>query len=325
MRSCEQHGWRGVLRLKVAMGTQEKSMHLILHGPDLTSPVTFTSVGIAHGVMHSAPYAALSALISMGGCSTPGVYVLCSDDSVCVGMSQDLTTRRLMQTDAQGAYRHIAVLTSDDAGLDSTDLAWMASALVERAYAVGRSEVTGPATPDLPYISPTRAHELSRFLAEALFILELRGIETFTDRSGENASPDQERRRTATTDVHNLLAFGKRVKRVAVDYVSAHGIPLTRSLNYAVLKEDGTGWWLNPRTSMLDVDWSIILNDTSHFELIVLIVPAKSLRMAQGTKGGLQPRKDKPIYIDLNIATRTYQDMHSGISFSRYIVRHVAY
>ena len=167
---------------------------------------------------------------------------------------------------------------------------------------------------------------LSQYLEEALFLMEFVGIPVFAKKSvGAEAKASRRATRVDVTDVHNRLAFGKRTKTLAVEYATENGATIWKERSYAVLSENGSEFFLNPVRSMLDCNWSIILNDTSRFELLILNVPAGSLRMDEESRQGLVPRRDVPNYIDLHIEAEHLKDRKSGVDFSRYLAWRVGY
>lgn len=90
-------------------------------------------------------------------------------------------------------------------------------------------------------------------------------------------------------------------------------------MSYAVRQAGKSHCWANPQSSLLDDEWSFILNDTQNCEMIVLRIPKGSLVLQTSSKPGLRVRKDKPDLIDIKIDLESLVDMVSKIDFSKYV------
>ena len=76
---------------------------------------------------------------------------------------------------------------------------------------------------------------------------------------------------------------------------------------------------------LLQTDWTILLNDTISNKLILMRVPAETLRVKDQDSDGLKVRTDKPNMIDLRITRETYEEINTGIDFSVYVEQIVKY
>lgn len=123
----------------------------------------------------------------------------------------------------------------------------------------------------------------------------------------------------------DCVSWGTRAKGVAIEYLERRFVPVGSHNNYASLKSDGTEYFLNPQRSRLSVDWTIVLNNTDRHELVVLEVPAGSLRMADGGRGGLMPKSNNASQMDLHLSVDGLKDRRSGVDFSKYLVGRVTY
>ncbi|MBO7674732.1 MAG: hypothetical protein J6S63_06950 [Atopobiaceae bacterium] len=165
------------------------------------------------------------------------------------------------------------------------------------------------------------------YLDKALFLMELVGITAFCEASADVR--EQGTRPSSTridvTDVRNRLAFGKRVKRLAVQYAIDHGAQVTDDNNYAVLKENGEEYYLNPQRSRLSSDWTLVLVDTDKRELVILRILPGSLRMEEDGVRGLAYRRGSRSQIDLHISADGLKDRGSGVDSSKLLVCGVAH
>lgn len=197
------------------------------------------------------------------------------------------------------------------------------STLIEKARFVGRLDCDNWQRGNPVKVDRFREVWLNQYLDEALFLMEFIGIPVFVE--SRNVIRGSDATHIDLTNVHNLLAVGTRTKKLAIDYVTEHGIKVNANATYAVLNKAGTEYFLNPRTTKLNSNWSIVLNDTSKRMLLVLMVPAGSLAMREGARTGLVARRDKPEYIDLHITVECLRDRVSGTDFSGYLTGRIAY
>ena len=162
---------------------------------------------------------------------------------------------------------------------------------------------------------------LGQYLEEALFLLQLIGINVFSDAKTLKAGT-----LIKTLDVKTKLAIGKRAKTDAMKFLAEKGIELKNShTTYAVKSEDKNECLANPQTSMLDKEWDIILNNNLDMELILLHIPAGTFALKKGKKSGLVIRADKPELIDLRMDLETFVERRSGIDFSKYVFKKIKY
>lgn len=306
------------------MGAQAKTINLLLHYGSLQGVVCIEDSGWYSGEMYSAPRESMQKLLATDACGKYGVYLLLSRDRVYVGQSSDLASRLAQHLGGKGWWTSAVVLTTKDNSLIRSDIDWLESALIERARSVGCLDCDNRQRGNPVKVDRFREVWLSQYLNEALFLMEFIGIPVFAagTRTGERARGAA---RIDVTDVRNQLAFGKRMKSLAVQYASEHGARVSGDVSYAVLGESSADFFLNPRVSMLDCAWSIILNDTARNELIVLLVPACSLGVAHDGSQGLALRSNSATMLDLHIHPESLVDRRSGTDFSRFLVARVPY
>lgn len=220
----------------------------------------------------------------------------------------------------------VLILTTKDDSLNHTDIDWLETTLIEQARFIGRLDCDNKQKGNPTKVDRFREVVLSQYLEEALFLMEFVGIPVFAKKTaGSDGAMRGRVTRIDVTDVHNRLAFGKRTKTLAIEYATENGAVVWKKASYAVLSRSGTEFFLNPVRSMLDCDWSIVLNDTSRFELLVLNVPAGSLCMNGESQQGLAARRDVPNYIDLHIDAECLRDRKSGTDFTKFLAWRVGY
>lgn len=305
------------------MEARAKTINLLLYDGSLRGVVSIEDSGWYSGEMYSAPREAVEELLKTGACDKYGVYLLISRDRVYVGQSSDLARRIAEHMSAKEWWESVVILTTKDDSLNHTDIDWLETSLIEKARFIGRLDCDNKQKGNPVKVDRFREVALSQYLEEALFLMEFIGIPVFNKKP--SGAESRKATRIDVTDIHNRLAFGKRTKTLAIEYAMENGAHLRERASYAVLNERGTEFFLNPKGTMLDGDWSIVLNDTSRFELLVLDVPAGSLCMGREGQQGLATRRDKPEYIDLHIETEHLTDRKSGADFSRFLAHRIGY
>ena len=126
-------------------------------------------------------------------------------------------------------------------------------------------------------------------------------------------------------DTRSRLSFGKRMKGEAVQFLKDNGVELGKRVVYAVLKDDGSGFWLNPKTMLLGCDWNAILNDPVRRELMVLAIPSDAVGLKTESSAGLFRCSDRSDLIDLTLNRDTLVDKCSGFDFSPYLLTRLPY
>ena len=303
------------------MGMQAKTVNLLLYDGSLQGVLGIEDSSWNSGEMYSAPREAMRDLLKTDACNRYGVYLLLSRDRVYVGQSSDLSRRLSQHVSGKDWWDSVVILTTKDDSLNHTDIDYLESRLIDRARATGSLDCDNKNRGNPPKADRFRSVFLDQYLEEALFLMEFIGIPVFSDR----AKDDRPRKLVDVTDVGTRLAIGKRVKSLAIGYVREHGVDVGKAASYAVLKGDGSDYWLNPSVTMLAADWHLVLNDTRRRELVVLRVPAHALRMRSEREPGLAARRDKPHYIDLHIRADDLVDRRSGTDFSAFLSGRVAY
>lgn len=307
-------------------GAQVKSINLLLYDGTLRGVVGIEDSSWL-GVMYSAPRGSMDALLGSGACDKCGVYILLAHNRVYVGQSSDLAKRLSRHAAGKDWWESAVVLTTKDDSLDHTDIDWLERTLIERAMSAVDLECENRLRGNPVKVDRFKEAFLMPYLNEALFLMELIGVTAFsTDGRGGSAAQATGRvARVDVTNVHNRLAFGTRAKGIAIEYLEKQSVAVRRHNNYASLKSDGAEYFLNPQRDRLSVDWTIILNDTDRHELVVLEVPAGSLRVAGGSTDGLMLRSGDASQLDLHLSVDGLKDRRSGVDFSKYLVTKVGY
>ena len=111
-------------------------------------------------------------------------------------------------------------------------------------------------------------------------------------------------------------------KRDAINHLKAVHCSLELYVTFASKNETIDTYWANPRFTLLDKDWTLILNDWNLEELHVFRIPAHTIE-----KTRLKPRKDHPekIHLEIQYGDPDFTDKRSGVRFGPYLVTSVKY
>lgn len=296
-----------------------KTINLLLYEGNLSGVISIEDSGWNSGELFSAPRDSVNDLLDTDACKKYGVYLLLSKDMVYVGQSSDLAKRITQHTMGKDWWESVLILTTKDDSLTHSDIDFLESVLIDKARKIGKLDCDNKNKGNRPKVDKFREVYLGQYLDEALFLMQLIGITIFSDvKTRGSALID-------TLDIKTKLALGKRAKSEAISFLNDNGVAIDNKATYSVLSDDKLSFWANPRTKLLNEDWDIILNDTSRMELIIMRVPANSLKLSKDDEVGLFVRTDKTELIDLKIDAQGFVEKRSGIHFGKYIVKRVEY
>lgn len=132
-------------------------------------------------------------------------------------------------------------------------------------------------------------------------------------------------KKTSKTNGVDYVVSTVQGKADAKALLAQNGFFIECECNYAKRQKNRDEYWVNPKISVVDEEWDLILNNQYEHELIYIHIPAKTFAMNKGMQNGFYARKDKPVYIDLNIIVDTLCDRRSGYDFSAYVVKRLKY
>lgn len=301
-----------------------KTINLLLYEGDLGGVISIEDSNWNSGELYSAPRKSVMELIDTGACSKYGVYLLLSKDKVYVGQSSDLAKRITQHTVGKDWWESVVILTTKDDSLNHSDIDYLESVLIEKAFSVNRLDCDNKTKGNPPKVDKFRKVYLGQYLEEALFLMQLIGISVFSEvkkHSPEKAASAL----ISTIDSNTRIALWKRAKAESIQFLKNRGISVGKNVTYAVKQDKKDEFWANPNVSLLDQDWYIVLNNIVSHELIVLLVPAKTLKMNHVGDSGLYSRNDRKERIDLNINIDTLIDKRSKINFSIFEQARISY
>lgn len=297
-----------------------KTINLLLHEGDLSGVISMEDSSWNSGELYSAPRESVSELLETDACNKYGVYLLLSKDKVYVGQSSDLAKRINQHLVGKDWWESVVILTTQSDSLTHTDIDYLESVLIEKAKDIGKLDCDNKNKGNNPKVDKFREVFLGQYLDEALFLMRLIGITVFADPKADKGNS-----LINTIDIKTKLALGKRAKTEAITFLNENGVAIDKTATYSVLPDDKSAFWANPKTNLLEKDWDIILNDNSKMELVIMRVPAHTLKLATETESGLLVRADKTDQMDIKIDPESFKDKRSGVDFSSYIIKRVQY
>lgn len=114
------------------------------------------------------------------------------------------------------------------------------------------------------------------------------------------------------------LETAKFAKAAAIKFIKKNGGRIERVVSYSSRQKERDEYWINPDTSFVHENWTLILNDIEKHELVLLMIPKNTFHAGEDEKG-LKVRKDKDTY-EIKIKRETMTDKISKNSFKEYIL-----
>lgn len=301
-----------------------KTINMLLNDGTLNGVISMENSSWHKGELYSAPRDSVDDLISTDACARYGVYLLLSEDMVYIGQASDLSKRIKQHIVGKSWWERVVILTTSDDSLNRGDLDYIEAYLIALASEAGRLDCDNKNTGNKANLKKFREVEMQQYLEEALFLLELIGINVFRSVS-KKAAPKKGKELIPTVVNTPDSQRAIREKKEAVEFLKSNGISLLKNLNYASRQPNKEEFWINPNVKALDQEWNLVLNNQYTYEILVLRIPAGTFSMKTPDKNGLLPRHDRPQQIDLNLSSSTQVDKRSKCDFSPYITHRIKY
>ena len=305
------------------MNAQAKTINLLLYSGNLNGVISIEDSSWNSGELYSAPRESVSDLLKTDACKKFGVYLLLSNDMVYVGQSFDLSKRLNQHMSGKDWWESAVILTTKDDSLTHSDIDYLENILIDKAFTIKRLDCDNKKKGNPPKVDKFRKVVLEQYLEEALFLMQLIGINVFSDTVQKNQKTIKPH--IDVMSVSDKLSLGISSKSEAVAFLKEQRVILQSTITYATLKPDKDFFWLNPKTSYVTKDWNIVLNDTEKSELIVLYIPADTFIVSSENKKGLVTRSDKPSLIEMRISKNTLYEKKSDTDFSKYVQTRIKY
>lgn len=298
-----------------------KTVKLLLEDGTLKGVMSIVDSTWNSGEMYAAPRESIDSLLSSDACNKFGVYLLLSENRVYVGQSSDLAKRVKQHLAGKDWWERVLILTTADDSLNRSDIDYLEYYLIKKANESNRLDSDNKSKGNIPKVDKFRKPELEQYLEEALFLMELIGINVFFTKGKKNANKASKQLMDIATHTGALLI---QKKKQAIDFLEQNGIKTGVIINYASRQDSRNEFWINPKEEVVNENWELILNNQFTGELIYVLVPANSFAISKNGVKGLLLRNDKP-YIDLNINAKTLIDRRSQHDFSQYVVKRLQY
>ena len=215
----------------------------------------------------------------------------------------------------------VVILTTSDDSLNRSDIDYIEANLISKASEIGRLDCDNKNMGNKQKVTKFRAVELEQYLEEALFLLELIGVNVFC--KPVNNQIKSKLIPSVTNSTKEQLEI--REKREALQFLVDNGITIGNNVNYSKCMKNHLEFWIEPQKSAIDTDWYMIRNNQFVNEIIVLHIPSKTFSINTGETSGLILRKDNPKRIELKISVETLVDKISKCSFKKFEIARIKY
>lgn len=115
---------------------------------------------------------------------------------------------------------------------------------------------------------------------------------------------------------------GEMRKMLAIKMFKERGKIIDKNVTYSSKNRTTYNYWSNPNFSVLDENWSLILNDWINRKLYLFNIPSHSISASQ-----LVPRNDQKDLIDIQILENdpNFVDKRSGFGFKCFLTDEIDY
>lgn len=301
-----------------------KTINLLLNDGTLKGVISMEDSSWNKGELYSAPRDSVEDLISIDVCARYGVYLLLSEDMVYIGQASDLAKRIKQHIIGKSWWERVVILTTSDDSLTRADLDYIEAFLISKASSVGRLDCDNKNMGNKQKLSKFREVEMEQYLEEALFLLELIGINVFKEST--KAVGTKVKNELISSVVNSSSEQREiREKKEALKFLDDNGVTIGKNVNYSKMGEQREEFWLNPQNTAVEKEWYLVLNNQRIHELIVLHVPANSFSINSNKPNELILRNDNPRRIEINIAYDSLIDRTSKCSFKEFEIARIRY
>ena len=161
------------------MGTKTKTIRMLLYDGTLDGVMNISDSAWESGKMYSAPLESINDLVSRADCKKYGVYLLLSADQVYVGQASDLERRTKQHLIDKDWWNKVILMTTKDDSFNASDIDYLEARLINLATQAGKLNSDNKKKGNPQKVDEFRQAELEQYLEEALFLLELIGVQVF--------------------------------------------------------------------------------------------------------------------------------------------------
>lgn len=300
-----------------------KTINLLLNDGTLKGVMSLEDSNWNKGELYSAPRESVEELLKTDACTRYGVYLLLSENMVYVGQASDLSKRIKQHIIGKSWWERVVILTTSDDSLNRSDIDYIEAKLINKASKIGRLDCDNKTSGNKQKVSKFRGVELEQYLDEALFLLELIGINVFCEEYVADIPTKKEFITSVKNSTEEQIEI--REKKEAISFLAEQGNIIGKNVNYAKRQDNKEKYWINPKTHVVEKDWQLILNNQFENEIILIFIPAGTFSIKTEQKHGLIVRKDRPDRIELEISSETLIDQRSKCDFSKCNIKRIKY
>lgn len=174
-----------------------KSINLLLYEGNLNGVISIEDSKWNSGELYSAPRESILELLETDACNKYGVYLLLSANMVYVGQASDLAKRITQHIVGKEWWENVVILTTKDDSLNHSDIDYLETVLIEMAQRGNRLDCDNKKKGNNPKVDKFRKVYLTQYLKEALFLMQLIGINVFNEINGLNKQKSHRQLNTA--------------------------------------------------------------------------------------------------------------------------------
>lgn len=254
-----------------------------------------------------------------------GVYILLSDEKIYIGQTTDLLKRIKQHNDKKEWWDRVIILTSETNKLNGSDIIYLESELIKRATMCGTLECENSTNGNFTNIDQDQIDLLDEYLDEAYALMKFLGISAFEKKSRKKNSASsivKEKSSTETTEKNTLKI---ETREDACLLLEKNGLELKSTPSYSKL-ESKTAFHLEPRSTHLENDFYIVLNNMIERRISVLLIPKNTFTYSNDKNGeSFVLRKSNTKRLQMYIEPGTYIDRKSGIDLSKFVIKELEY
>ena len=302
------------------MGSRLKVMRLLLQDGSLDGLLTVEDSVWNNGTLLSCPRENIGKLLEQEEVNRYGIYLLLSDKKVYVGQSTLLKKRIENHILGKDWWERAIILTMRDDSLNKSDIDYLESVLIDKSFECNTLDTDNKKEGNKQKVDKFRKAELDEYLDEALFILELIGVNVFSKNNKKNNLV-----KTVPTNPESKIEM--RSKSETLKFIKDNNFDFGDAyVSYAKKQDKRDLYWNNASSKETKNDWYLVLNNQIDHEIIVLYLPKGSFETSLTPQTGkITIRKDRQNYLDINIDSNTLIEKRSKINFSRFIVKKINY
>lgn len=177
------------------MNTQKaKTIQILLNNGTLEGIMNIADTAWnLSGEMYVSPRELVTELVSL---NKYGVYLLLSKDRVYVGQASDLERRIKQHLAGKDWWEQVVLLTTQDDRFTRSDIDYLESVLIKKAESLQTLDSDNRNKGNAPKVDKFRKVDLDQYLDEAKFLMELIGVNVFSNSKKKNSA--QRRKSTIT-------------------------------------------------------------------------------------------------------------------------------